>query len=233
MKRLIISLFALSVAQFAMSQNGEVREFTANGVKFEMVCVDGGTFDMGEPGKAESTTVGSFLIGKTEVTQDLWKAVMGKNPSSLSGRGKGLPVESVSWNDCKAFVEKLNQLTGQKFRLPTEEEWEYAARGGSKSGNFKFSGGDVIGKVGWYSKNSDSHAHPVATKAPNELGIYDMSGNLWEWCADAYEGVESLQYVIRGGCFTDTSQACWVWNRSKNAPTAQNGICGVRLAMDK
>ncbi len=233
MKRLIITLFALSAAQFAMSQNGEVREFTANGVKFEMVCVDGGTFDMGEPGKTESTTVGSFLIGKTEVTQDLWKAVMGKNPSSLSGRGKGLPVESVSWNDCKAFIEKLNQLTGQKFRLPTEDEWEYAARGGSKSGNFKFSGGDVIGKVGWYSKNSESRAHPVATKAPNELGIYDMSGNLWEWCADAYEGVESLQYVIRGGCFTDTSQACWVWNRSKNAPTAQNGICGVRLAMDK
>ena len=118
MKRLIITLFALSATQFAMSQNGEVREFTANGVKFEMVCVDGGTFQMGEPGKAEETEVGSFLIGRTEVTGDLWKAVMGKNPSSVRGRGKGMPVESVSWNDCKAFVEKLSQLTGQKFRLP-------------------------------------------------------------------------------------------------------------------
>lgn len=233
MKRLIISLFALSVAQFAMSQNGEVREFEANGVKFEMVCVDGGTYQMGEPGKAEETTVGSFLIGRTEVTADLWKAVMGKNPSSIHGRGKGMPVESVSWNDCKAFIEKLSQITGQKFRLPAEDEWEYAARGGSKSAGYKFSGGDAIGKVGWYSKNSESHAHPVATKAANELGIYDMSGNVWEWCEDPYEGIESLQYVIRGGCFNDTTQGCWIWNRSKNAPDAKNDICGLRLAMDK
>ena len=233
MKRLIISLFAMATAGFAVAQNGEVREFTANGVKCEMVCVDGGTYNMGEPGKQEETEVDGFLIGKTEVTGVLWKAVMGKNPSRARGRGKECPVESVSWNDCKEFIEKLNQLTGQKFRMPTEDEWEYAARGGSKSGNFKFSGGDVIGKVGWYSKNAESATHQVATKSPNELGIYDMSGNVWEWCADPYEGIESLQYVIRGGCFTDTSQACWIWNRSKNHPTSRSELCGLRLAMDK
>ena len=233
MKRLIFSLFAMATAGFAVAQNGEVREFTANGVKFEMVCVDGGTYNMGEPGKQEETEVDGFMIGRTEVTQELWKAVMGKNPASLHGRGKGMPVESVSWNDCKEFIEKLNQLTGQKFRLPSEDEWEYAARGGSKSGNFKFSGGDSMGKFGWYSKNSDSHVHPVGTKAPNELGIYDMSGNVWEWCSDPYEGIQTLQYVIRGGCFNDTSQACWVWNRSKNVPTGRNELCGMRLAMDK
>ena len=233
MKRLIFSLFAIATAGFAAAQNGEVREFTANGVKFEMVCVDGGTYNMGEPGKQEETEIGGFMIGRTEVTQELWKAVTGKNPSTLRSRSKDMPVESVSWNECKAFIEKLNQMTGQNFRLPTEDEWEYAARGGSKSSNYKFSGGDVIGKVGWYSKNSESHTHAVATKAPNELGIYDMSVNVWEWCSDPYEGVESLQYVIRGGCFNDTSQACWVWNRSKNAPDAKNDICGLRLAMDK
>ena len=233
MKRLIISLFAMATAGFAAAQNGEVREFTANGVKFEMVCVDGGTYNMGEPGKQEETEVDGFMIGRTEVTQELWKAVMGKNPSTARGRGKELPVESVSWNDCKEFIEKLNQLTGQKFRMPTEEEWEYAARGGNKSSGFKFSGGDTMGKVGWYSKNSESSTHQVATKTPNELGIYDMSGNVWEWCSDAYEGVESLQYVIRGGCFNDTSQACWIWNRSKNHPTSRIDICGLRLAMDK
>ena len=233
MKRLIISLFAMATAGFAVAQNGEVREFEANGVKFEMICVDGGTYQMGEPEKAEETEVGSFLIGKTEVTQDLWKAVMGKNPSTFRSRGKGEPVESVSWNDCKEFIEKLNQLTGQKFRLPSEDEWEYAARGGSKSQNFKFSGGNAMSKAGWYSNNSDRRTHPVATKAPNELGIYDMSGNVWEWCADPYEGIESLQYVIRGGCFTDTSQACWVWNRSKNHPTSRSELCGLRLAIDK
>ena len=233
MKRLIITLFALSAAQFAMSQNGTVQTFTVKGISFDMVAVEGGSFEMGEPGKAEATTVGSFLIGKTEVTGVLWKAVMGKNPSTARGRGKELPVESVSWNDCKEFIEKLNQLTGQKFRMPTEEEWEYAARGGNKSSGFKFSGGDTMGKVGWYSKNSESSTHQVATKTPNELGIYDMSGNVWEWCSDAYEGVESLQYVIRGGCFNDTSQACWIWNRSKNHPTSRIDICGLRLAMDK
>lgn len=232
MKRLVISLFALSLPFFVAAQNGTVKKFTANGVDFEMVYVEGGTYQMGETGKTEETTVGNFHIGKTEVTQELWKAVMGKNPSTARGRVKERPVETVSWSDCKEFIEKLNQLTGQKFRLPTEEEWEYAARGGSKSLNYKFSGGDVIGKVGWYSKNSETTTHPVATKAANELGIFDMSGNVWEWCSDPYEGVEPLQYVIRGGGYTDTSQACWVWNRSKSDPKNRNDICGFRLAMD-
>jgi formylglycine-generating enzyme required for sulfatase activity len=233
MKRLIITLFALSAAQAALPQNGTTQSFTANGISFDMVYVEGGTYEMGEAGKSESVTVGNYLIGKTEVTQELWKAVMGKNPATVRGRGKDRPVESVSWNDCKAFIEKLNQLTGKKFRMPTEEEWEYAARGGNKSKGYKFSGGDVMGKIGWYSNNSETYTHTVATKAPNELGIFDMSGNVWEWCSDPYEGVEPLQYVIRGGGFSDTSQACWIWNRSKNDPNAKTDICGLRLAMDK
>lgn len=212
-----------------IAQNGTIKAFTVNGVDFEMVYVEGGQYTIGEASSAE-TNVNDFLIGKTEVTQELWKAVMGKNPST--SRGKNNPVDMVSWNDCQAFIQKLNQLTGQTFRLPTEAEWEYAARGGNKSGGFKFSGANVIGKVGWYSGNSNSQTHPVASKMPNELGIYDMSGNVWEWCSNLYDD-ETGQYAIRGGCFTDATQICTITNRGKSDPATASDICGLRLAMDK
>lgn len=169
--------------------------FTVNGVKFVMVQVEGGTFKMGatpdmgsNPGRDEvqvhTVTLSNFLIGQTEVTQALWQAVMGDNPSYFVG--DDLPVERVCYHDCLDFIKKLNQLTGQKFRLPTESEWEYACRGGVNSRSCKYSSSNDPDAVAWYRDNSGSQTHPVATKAPNELGIYDMSGNVWEWCSDWY-----------------------------------------------
>jgi formylglycine-generating enzyme required for sulfatase activity len=176
------------------------KEFTVNGVSFTMVKVDGGTFKMGatsEQGSdaeedekpAHSVTLSSYWIGQTEVTKALWNAVMGTNPS-LS-KGDELPVENVSWKDCQKFIKKLNQLTGETFRLPTEAEWEYAARGGNKSKGYKYSGSNDLGTVAWSSNNSLPKTHPVATKQPNELGIYDMSGNVYEWCNDYYDSYSS------------------------------------------
>lgn len=180
------------VATKASYSNGTL---TVNGIKYNMVWVDGGTFRMGatsEQGSdaysdekpVHSVTMSSYYIGKTEVTQALWKAVMGSNPSEF--KGDNWPVESVSWNDCQAFIRKLNALTGQNFRLPTEAEWEFACRGGNNSRGYKYSGSNYIDNVAWYDGNSGDKTHPVATKSPNELGIYDMSGNVWEWCADWY-----------------------------------------------
>ena len=185
--------------------------FTVNGVTFNMVKVQGGTFTMGatpEQGSdaydaekpAHEVTLSSFYIGETEVTQALWVAVMGSNPSWFSpkkGYAENLqrPVELVSWNDCQEFITKLNQMTGKTFRLPTEAEWEYAARGGNQSHGYKFAGSNTIGDVAWYYNNSeglgssspDYGTHTVATKAPNELGLYDMTGNVWEWCQDWFD----------------------------------------------
>ena len=167
---------------------------------FEMVFVEGGTFTMGATAEQESdaydfespthsVTLSSYYIGKYEVTQAQWRAVMGSNPSLFAG--DNLPVEQVSWNDIQEFITKLNQQTGKTFRLPTEAEWEYAARGGNKSKGYKYSGSNTVDDVAWYNNNSSNTTHPVGQKAPNELGIYDMSGNVWEWCQDWYGSYSS------------------------------------------
>ena len=200
------------------------RTFTANGVSFTMVGVQGGTFQMGsndgDDGEkpVHSVTLSSYYIGQTEVTQALWKAVMGTNPSNWIGNN--LPVEQVSWNDCQTFIRNLNQLTGKTFRLPTEAEWEFAAKGGRQSRGFKYSGNTNIDYVAWYYSNSGSKAHPVATKSPNELGIYDMSGNVWEWCQDWYGNYSSSAQtnpkgprsgfcrVLRGGSWYYIAMYC-------------------------
>lgn len=174
--------------------------FTVNGVSFKMERVEGGTFRMGatsEQGSdawdvekpVHSVTLSGFYIGKTEVTQVLWKAVMGSNPSYF--KGDDLPVENVSWNDCQEFIRKLNALTGQHFRLPTEAEWEFACRGGNNSRGYKYSGSNNLSSVAWYDGNSGKKTHSVATKSPNELDIYDMSGNVWEWCSDWFGNYSS------------------------------------------
>ena len=227
--------------------------FTVNGVSFTMIGVGGGTFMMGatsEQGSdasddekpAHRVTVSSFHIGKYEVTQALWRAVMGNNPSRF--KGDNLPVEWVNWDDCQEFIRKLNSLTGKKFRLPTEAEWEYAARGGNKSRGYKYSGSNTIGDVAWYDDNSGSKTHPVGTKAPNELGLYDMSGNVYEWCQDWYgkdyyssspssnpTGPSSGSYrVDRGGGWSNDAGSCRVSNRSRSFAVNRISHLGLRLA---
>lgn len=200
------------------SQNGgggQVETFNVNGVTFEMVRVDGGVMS-------------PFYIGKTEVTQRLWYAVMGTNPSKFIGDNN--PVEMVSWYDCQEFVERLSRLTGRNFRLPTEKEWEYAARGGSKSRGYEYSGSNDIYRVAWYTENSNSKTHPVAQKLDNELGIYDMSGNVWEWCSDYYNGDSSVR-VNRGGSWSSTAAYCRVANRSYDTPGRRYNSLGLRLAL--
>ena len=226
--------------------------FTVNGVSFEMVYVEGGSFDMGATSEQGSdaydwekpvhrVTLSDYYIGKYEVTQELWEAVMGSNPSYFIGAQN--PVEYVSWNDCQEFVSRLNSLTGRTFRLPTEAEWEYAARGGNKSSHYKYSGSGNIDDVAWYDNNSGDKTRPVGTKSPNELGIYDMSGNVSEWCSDRYgsysaeeqtnpQGPSSGSFrVFRGGSWFDGARNCRVSNRHNHVPSFSDGYLGLRLVL--
>ena len=216
-----------------------------------MVHVDGGTFMMGRKTKwyeasdeeEHQVTLSSYSINKYEVTQEEWEAVMGNNPSNF--KGAKLPVEQVSWQDCQNFISQLNSITGEKFRLPTEAEWEYAARGGQQSKFFKYSGGDNLNDVAWYEANSNNMTHPVGQKLPNELGLYDMSGNVWEWCNDWY-GVYSSDFQInplgakrspsrvnRGGGFLSIPRDCRSSNRDSNTMTFRSNRLGLRLAIDR
>ena len=187
-------------------------------------------------------TLSSYSIGETEVTQALWQAVMGSNPSEYKGTQK--PVEQVSWNDCQEFIQKLNQLTGRRFRLPTEAEWEYAARGGSKSRGYKYSGSNNIDDVAWYTTTTnDKGTRNVKTKQANELGLYDMSGNVWEWCQDRYGNYSSGAQtnptgamrgslrVYRGGSWFSRARHCRVANRDDYTPGYRNFNLGLRLAL--
>lgn len=222
----------------------EIETITVNGVSFEMVRVEGGSFMMGssdpesesDEHPVHSEQVSTFYIGRTEVTQDLWLAVMGSNPSKF--RGGNLPVEMVSWSDCQAFCERLRQLTGRQFRLPTEAEWEYAARGGNRSKGYKYSGGNDLYYLAWYTDNSSSTTHPVGSKQPNELGIYDMSGNVWEWTSDLYSsnygsyrngGSSGSFRVNRGGSWDDYVGYCRSAYRGYGTPG--NGYYGLGLRL--
>jgi len=190
---------------------------------------------------AHQVTVSGFYMGETEVTQALWKAVMGANPSYF--KGDNLPVETVSWDDCQKFIKKLNELTGKKFRLPTEAEWEYAARGGSKSKGYKYSGSNTPGSVAWYDGNSGSKTHPVKTRGANGLGLYDMSGNVWEWCSDWYGDYSSSEptnpkgpssgsnRVNRGGSWYNNARYCRVSFRDRSDPSYRGYTLGLRLVL--
>ena len=212
----------------------------------DMVFVKGGSFEMGKgkgffsSNRKHSVTLDNFYIGKYEVTQKQWKAIMGNNPSYF--KGDDLPVENVSWHDVQEFLKKLNQRTGKQYRLPTEAEWEYAARGGNKSEGYKYSGSDNPDQVAWYGKNSNLQTHPVGQKAPNELSIYDMSGNVWEWCSDLYgeyshrpetnpRGPTSGAYrVQRGGSWNNNASYCRVANRPRHFPDYVLNNNGFRVA---
>lgn len=223
------------------------RVFTVNGVSFKMIFVEGGTFSMGSSSgdsdeqPVHSVTLSGYYIGETEVTQELWQAVMGSNPSAFTGNRR--PVERVSWHDCQEFIEKLNVLTGENFRLPTEAEWEYAACGGNKSKNYAYPGSDNVGDVAWYSGNSNSTTHEVKGKLPNELGLYDMGGNVWEWCSDWYgrysagavtnpQGPTSgSARIYRGGCWFYDADLCRCVYRDRSTPTGAGNTLGLRLVL--
>ena len=217
-----------------------------------MVFVDGGIFKMGVENVFDfnhdnvpihQIEIEPFFIGKFEVTQDEWETVMETNPSSF--KGSDLPVENVSWNDCRLFIDKLNDITGMNFRLPSEAEWEYAAQGGKYSHNYAYSGSNYPKSVAWYADNSKSGTHPVGKKRPNELGIYDMSGNVSEWCEDYYDysyylnspfnnpkGPEQgINRVVRGGGWLMDESYIGIRSRSVYPSTETNINIGLRLAM--
>ena len=232
---------------------GVVETYTVNGVSFDMVKVEGGTFSMGATGNladeaysdefpVHQVTLSSYYMGKTEVTQELWQAVMGNNPGVIPG--VTLPVNQVSWDDCQQFIAALNALTGKQFRLPTEAEWEFAARGGVKGHDYVYAGSDDIASVAWYKDNAvSSFSMEVGIKAPNELGLYDMSGNVFEWC-DSYwgeypsdaqtnpQGPSSGTYrVYRGGCWYLEPIYCRVSCRTAGTPDTSSSLLGLRLAL--
>ena len=254
------SLGSYSSSSSSSSSTSSVLPIKVNGVTFNMIKVDGGTFTMGatsEQGSdaesnekpAHSVTLSSYYIGETEVTQALWTAVMGSNPSRFKGDNK--PVELVSWKDCQKFISRLNSLTGKTFSLPTEAQWEYSARGGSKSKGNKYSGSGDIGNVAWYTVNSydkgssspDYGTHDVRTKSANELGLYDMSGNVWEWCSDWYGSYSSDSQtnptgadsssgrVYRGGSWYFNVWNCRVSYRYEDANGSRSSGIGLRLAL--
>ena len=237
------------------------KTYTVNGVSFKMIYVEGGTFTMGSTYDEHRVTVSDFCIGETEVTQELWQAIMGGNPSVFFG--SNLPVEYVSWIDCHVFIRKLNDLTGKAFRLPTEAEWEYAARGGNKSKKYVYAGNNSVDEVAWYRSNSgdrylsgddsrkkleknNCRPHPVKTKKPNELGLYDMSGNVEEWCFDYYDyknqksntlqinptGPSSgTDHVTRAGSWITREEDCIVTKRGGTNSESRWDTRGFRIVI--
>lgn len=235
------------------TEKPDIKTITIKGVEFKMVKVSSGTFQMGATAEQgsdamdneypiHSVTLSDYYIGQTEVTQELWEVVMGSNPSNFM-ESEQSPVEQVSWSDCQEFITKLNKLTGEKFRLPTEAEWEFAAKGGNEGKGYKYSGSNDVNAVAWYKSNSGGKTHPVAKKQANELGLYDMCGNVWEWCSDwkgDYSGTAQTnpkgpntgtRRVLRGGSWDYTARDVRVSYRGSNAPDNRNSNNGLRLTL--
>ena len=234
------------------SDNKYISISVKDGINIEMVKVEAGTFMMGATPKIKHpyddekpahqvTLTKNYYIGKYEVTQALWKMVMNSNPSAISGDDR--PVEQVSWHDCQEFIEKLNKITGRKFRLPTEAEWEYAARGGNKSHGYIYSGSNKLSTVAWFYDNNGCETKTVGTKQANELGIYDMTGNVWEWCQDWYATYHSssqinptgvtngTRRVYRGAGYAIHARSCHISFRGCQPPTFRSSGVGLRLAL--
>lgn len=259
MKQILsLLIFLLFGVLYSFSQDS-IQTFEVNGVSFSLIYVEGGTFSMGateEQGPnvekdekpVHQVTVSSFYIGQTEVTQELWLAVTGTDISHFKGAKR--PVECVDQWRIKDFIKLLNKMTGLQFRLPTEAEWEYAARGGNKSKGYRFSGSNIIDEVAWYYDNSFDQTHDVATKAPNELGIYDMTGNVTEFCQDGYDekyykkspsvdpkGPNPDKYpsqVIRGGTYYKDEAGSHLSNRARGSDKFSHlgASQGFRIALD-
>lgn len=236
----------------SISHNDDFSAFFRK-LESNMVFIEGGTFTMGctseqfdcfrDEKLTHQVTVSDFKMGKYEVTQGEWKKIMGKNPSYFSNCD-ACPVEQVSWHDVQEFIQKLNRLTGSNFRLPTEAEWEYAARGGIKSKGNPYAGSNSINNVGWYEGNVGSKTYSVGQKSPNELGLYDMTGNVWEWCSDRYgkydseskqnpEGASAGSFrVYRGGSWFSSPRYCRITKRFRDSPIYKYNYLGFRLVTD-
>jgi len=253
---LLIGLLALTACDATDEPESAIETIKVNGVSFNMVKVKGGSLTMNMEflvfehflyyqDSTLNVTVRDFSIGQTEVTQALWLAVMGENPSYFSSNNDewvfeddyNRPVEWVSWDDCQNFISKLNALTGRHFRLPTEAEWEFAARGGNKTHGYPYAGSNNIDEVAWWIENCDGMTHPVGQKKPNELGLYDMSGNVREWCSSResviwYTNNAIIYRIIRGGAYIKNSDRCTVWHRDGEGymSTVHSSTLGLRLA---
>ena len=242
------------VVQTPVTNSDNITIPVKDGISIDMVRVEAGTFTMGATPEMENpsedekpphqvTLTNNYYIGKYEVTQALWQAIMGNNPSGY--KGDNLPVEQVSWDDCQEFISQLNRITGKTFRLPTEAEWEYAARGGKKSRGYQYSGSNNLSDVAWYYANSGNKTHAVGSKQANELGIYDMSGNVWEWCQDWYDdynsssqtnptGANSGSYrVFRGGSWFSSAWDCRSSYRDSITPGFRSFNLGLRLVLSE
>ena len=242
------------VVQPTVTNSDNISIPVKDGISIDMVRVEAGTFTMGATPEMDNpldeekpahqvTLTNDYYIGKYEVTQALWQAVMGNNPSNF--KGENLPVETVSWKDCQEFLIKLNRITGKTFRLPTEAEWEYAARGGNKSRGYQYSGSNNLSDVAWHTNNSGSKTHAVGSKQANELGIYDMTGNVWEWCQDWYGKYSSSsktnptgansgsKRVGRGGSWIINSLVCRSSYRGYSSPDNRLNYVGLRLVLSE
>ncbi|MCF0203151.1 MAG: formylglycine-generating enzyme family protein [Bacteroidaceae bacterium] len=269
LSRLLLPCLMLLMASDAVAQkvivldvSPQIKEIRIDDLKFRVIKVEGGKFKMTE---RYIVTLDTFYIGQTEVTQELWKAVMKKNPSEAQGY-VNYPVENVSWNNCQKFIKKLNELTGLKFRLPTEAEWTYAAIGGKSSKGYAYSGGNVLEDVAWFRDNVDSYInwmdknggrqrvmgntvkpriHEVATRLPNELGLFDMCGNVSEWCSDYFADElpttpqtnptgpkQGDIKVFKGGGWKSTRETCAISYRAYDVPYFSHEDLGLRLVLE-
>lgn len=250
MKRTIFFFCAMMAVTSVFAQTTK-RTITVNDVTFNMILVEGGRFNMGGTAEQYNTeddeypihvvTLSDYFIGETEVTQRLWLAVMDYNPSVFTD-DLDLPVNHVTWQNCQEFVNKLSEVTGLEFRLPTESEWEYAARGGKYTHYYQYSGSADINEVAWWNDNSDGQPHVVATRKPNELGVYDMSGNLFEFCQDYYGSYDMMpieeptgpdsgeERVRRGGAYSGSTKGPRVSFRHHELESVPYPWYGLRLA---
>lgn len=250
--RLMSTKFNVSISPHIQQDSSNIRAFDVKGASFNMIRVEGGLFVMGaslgdkkaadNEKPSHSVTLSDYWIGETQVTQELWLAVMGYNPSHFKLDFKR-PVECVSWYDCKKFIDTLNEITGEAFCMPTEAQWEFAARGGNLSRGYIFAGSNQIKEVAWYAGDQKFGTHRVGLLSPNELGIHDMSGNVFEWCKDWYSNYTEDEKidpngpsngtvrVIRGGCWCYDLDGCRVSFRARHSLNDKRHYIGLRLAL--
>jgi formylglycine-generating enzyme required for sulfatase activity len=235
----------IAASSFVIDAAAQDKSFTSPAIGAGFVLIPGGTFMMGDAVKHQVVISKPYYMQVTEVTQGQWRKIMGSNPSLFNACGNDCPVENISWVDVQEFIRRLNQKEGvKKYRLPTEAEWEFACGAGSAVKDAPGAKEDAFGDYAWYDANSDRKTHPVATKKPNAWGLYDMHGNVLEWCQDWYDdyprgkvtdpkGTSSAQHkVLRGGAWLGSTTTLQCTFRSEDYAVVQSNDIGFRLARD-